>query len=472
MPPSTTPAGADSPSPALALLVAAAFFMEMLDATIIITAIPQIAASFEVPPVSLSIGISAYLVTVATFIPLSAWVAERFGARRVFTLALALFALASLACALSQNLAQFTFARILQGIGGALMVPVGRLTVLRRYPKRELMKAIAIITWPGLTAPVLGPPLGGLITLHLSWHWIFLINLPIAAVGICLSLRLMPARASAAPAAPFDLPGFILCAFACLLLMSAVEGLAHLDGGRLAMLAVGAGGIAAGVFAVRHLKRHPHPLVALTPLAHPSFRVALLSGGLFRLSINTMPFLLPLMFQLSFGMDAFQAGLMLLALFAGNLCMKPLTSRVLSAIGFRRVLIINGVIQAASMAACALFTPEVPLALLIVILFLSGMSRSMQFTAFNTLAFSEMPSTKMGSASTLFSTSDQLSTGLGIATAALALQLFQALAGHDRPLIEDFHFALLGSAAIALVATFGPLRLAPEAGAEVARRGR
>ncbi|TWI67291.1 EmrB/QacA subfamily drug resistance transporter [Pseudoduganella lurida] len=443
-------------------LVATAFFMEMLDATAITTSLPQMAASFGTQPERLSVGLSAYLVALAAFIPASGWVADRYGPRRVFAGAIGVFTLASLLCALSGSLAAFTAARILQGIGGALMVPVGRLAVLRSTPKDQLVRAIATITWPGLAAPVIGPALGGFITETWSWHWIFIVNVPLGLVLLGAALAIVPA-AGTAPR-PFDLPGFIGSALACSLLMIGVELPGH---GAWPEAGVS---LAAGVlllwWSVRHFRRAPAPLMDLRPMRNRSFAVTVWGGSLARIAIGSAPFLLPLMLQLAFGLPGTTAGLLLLALFAGNLSMKPGTSWVMRRFGLRTVLVANGILLGAGFGLCALLRADTPFAVTAALLFFCGMSRSMQYTALNTLAFAEIPSEQMTGASTLFSVLAQVNAGLGIAAGAVMLQVAAMLGwgSHDA---ASFRLALCAMGVMAALSIVDSLRLPPDAGAQV-----
>lgn len=450
----------------IALLVAGAFFMENLDATIITTALPAMAHSFGVAPAQLSTGISAYMLTLAVGIPISGWMAERFGARRVFAAAIALFTLASLLCALSFDLWTFTAARVLQGIGGSMMVPVGRLVVLRRTEKHELVRVIAILTWPGLVAPILGPPLGALITTWLSWHWIFLINLPLGAAGFMLAWWLIRGEGNASR--EFDSAGFALTAVGCAALMYAIEaaGRTPMDGVAAGVSA--AGGVALVVLAVRHMRRAAHPLIDLAALRIPTFAVVLMGGSLFRIAIGSAPFLLPLMFQVAFGMSALRSGLLMLALFAGNLAMKPATTALMGRYGLRTVLVANGLLVAAGFAVCMLFAASTPSAWIGALLFFTGLTRSMQFTALNTMGFVDVPSEHMSGATTLFSMFQQMNAGMGIACGALALKLARMARAHEAgPLnVGDFRIAFALMAAFALLALFDVARLPGDAGAK------
>ncbi|WP_145489285.1 MFS transporter [Yersinia aleksiciae] len=456
---------------ALPLLVAGAFFMENLDATVIVTAMPQMASTFSVHPIDMNIGISAYILTLTVFIPASGWIANRFGARNIFAAAMVIFTLASVLCALSADLMTFTGARILQGFGGAMMVPVGRLIVLRNTAKPDLIKAIATITWPGLVAPILGPPVGGFITTYASWHWIFILNVPLGIVGLWLAWRLIP-QESPQKETPFDTLGFLLTGSACFSLMLGLELFNHQTLSRLVPLFCIAGSLILGLLAVYHAKRQTYPLVDLWALRIKSYSVTIWSGSVFRMAIGAVPFLLPLLFQLGFGLSAFDAGLLVLAVFAGNLAMKPFTSAILYRFGFRSTLLVNGLLNAVTIFAYALMSPETPYALIVLLLFVSGLTRSMQFTALNTLAYSEVPAPKMSGANTFSNMAQQLSMGLGIAIGALALRVAEWLHPYRSGTIplENFQIAFVVIGALALLSIIDTLTLNPDAGDEVRQR--
>lgn len=453
----------------IALLVAAAFFMEFIDGTVIATALPQMAISFGVSAVDLNAGMSAYMLTLAVLIPASGWAAERFGARNVFTFALAVFTLASLFCAMATGVGEFILLRIIQGVGGALMVPVGRLTVLKTTPKPQLIKAIATLTWPALVAPILGPPLGGFITHYASWHWIFYINVPLGIIAMILAWRLFPQQPADQPK-HFDTPGFVLTGLAMLALVTGLELISQdhiLWTTAVLLLAAGA---AMSVLAVRHLSRSAAPMVHLGSLVIPTFRISMGGGSLFRITISAVPFLLPLMLQVGFGMDPFHAGLLVLAVFAGNLAMKPATTPLIRRFGFRPVLVVNGLLSVFSLLFCAFLTPGTPDWLIMLLLFLGGLSRSMQFTGISTLAFSDVPARHMADANTLFSTALQLSVGLGITVGALGTrfgeQLVERMQWQAVPGMS-FKIAFVVIAVITLIGWLDMLRLKPDAGATV-----
>src|ERR1700733_809350 len=448
-------------------LIAGAFFMENLDGTIIATALPQMARSFRVSAVHLNIGMTAYLLTLAVFIPISGWVADRFGSRSVFAAAIAIFTFSSLLCGASHTLTQFTLMRILQGIGGAMMVPVGRLIVLRTTPKDKLAEAIAYITWPGLTALVVGPPLGGFITTYASWHWIFFLNLPIGIAALILTL-LWVENVRSGEKHPFDWLTFLLAGFAS---AGAVYGMEKLGSEGVPWQVPGlvlALSVLSGVAAVAAAHRNPATsLIDLESMKLKTYSLSVYGGSAFRIAVSVLPFLLPLMFQIAFGLNAFQSGLYLLALFAGDLSMKAFVIQSLRRFGFRRILIVNGIITALSMALCALLSPATATILVIAVLFIHGAARSMEFTCLTTLAYSEIPPEKMSRANGFLSAVMQLSLGMGVAIGAISLRLVAHARGPSAaaPQLRDFHLAVLLMSFVALGPVFDSLGLPPDAGA-------
>jgi len=455
-----------------ALLVAGAFFMEFLDGTVIATALPDMARDFGVTAVELNIGISAYLITLAVLIPASGWIADRFGARAIFTLALAIFTLASVFCGLSTEVHIFVAMRILQGVGGALMVPVGRLAVLRTTPKHQLIKAIATLTWPALVAPIIGPPLGGFITRYASWHWIFFINVPLGLAAIILSLRIIP-DIRETERRSFDLSGFITTSVAMVSLVTAMERLGDRQPQIWPTLALAALGFGCLLYSIRHFRRAAAPMVRLDALQVPTFRVTMYGGSLFRASISAVPFLLPLLFQVGFGMDPFHSGLLVLAVFVGNLTIKPATTPLIRWLGFRRLLLINGALNVCSLLACALLTPQPPVWAIMLILYLGGVFRSIQFTGVSTLAFADVPAAQMSDANTLFSTASQLAVGLGITLGAIGIRLGEQV-GDWLHLTElpgiSFRLSFVFIALICLVGMIDSLHLAKTAGSSVSEK--
>jgi EmrB/QacA subfamily drug resistance transporter len=404
------------------VLVAGAFFMETLDATIIAPAAPAIAADLGVEPVQINLAMTAYLLTLAVLIPASGWLADRFGATGVFATAVSVFTLASIGCAAASTLEVLTVARVFQGVGGAMMVPVGRLVVLRSTAKSELIKAIAYLTWPALVAPVLAPPLGGLLSEFASWRWIFLINVPLGLVALALTFRLVPNVRSSDPRR-LDWRGFLLTAVGVAAL---VIGLEQVGTGQFdwAFVAISLG-MAALVLAVDvgYLLHSRSPLLDLRTLKIRSLRAAVAGGTVYRMVISAVPFLLALFFQLGFGWSAAQAGGVVIALFIGNILIKPLTTPMMRGLGIRSVLLIALTMAIVCLIAIALLRSTTPLAITLIVLACSGVFRSIGFSAYNSVAFADVPSEKMVHANTLHATLQELGAGLGIAIGALLVRL-------------------------------------------------
>lgn len=446
--------------------MAAALFMFNLDSTIIVTALPEMAADFGVEPLGLSIGITSYLLAGTSTLMVSGWLSQKWGSQKIFLAALALFTVSSVLCAGANSLSAFVVLRALEGFGGGLIVPVGRLIVLTSTPNTQLLRAVATITWPALIAPVIAPPLGGLITMYSDWRWIFLINLPIGMGVFTLAKMRLPDRRAASPR-PFDMLGFFLGSGGLTLIIAGLENIAlGAKSWLLGLVLVGSGLILA-IFALRHYSRFPTPLVDLSPLRYPSFAASTLgAGALFRLAISAAPFLLPLALQIGMGIDAFASGLFLLVYMSGNLAMKSVTTPILRRFGFRSVLFVNGIAVAISLAAMALTSiPNV--ALVGAILFGAGLVRSMQFTSLATLSFCDVPQDMRVDATALSSTTQQISQTLGISVAAMIVTLAQTVRGGISPMLIDFQIAFIIFGAIALVAVIAVFQLPADAGAEV-----
>ncbi|MET3422212.1 EmrB/QacA subfamily drug resistance transporter [Actinoplanes tereljensis] len=448
----------------LALLVAGAYFMEFLDATVIAPAAPHIAADLGVAPVTVNVTITAYVLTIAVLIPISGWLTERFGARRVFAVAIAVFTLASAGCAVAVNLPMLVGTRVLQGVGGAMMVPVGRLVVIRTTEKTDLVRAVAYLTWPALVAPLLAPALGGFLSEYASWRWIFLINLPLGVVALLLSFRLVPDVRADNPG-PLDLRGFLLGAAGIAALVVGLEGVAesHPDW----PLAIGALALAAVALTavVVHLLRARQPLVDLSILRVRTYRVTALGGSVFRAVITAIPFLLPLFFQIGFGWTAAQAGLVVIALFAGNVGIKPVTTPLMRRLGIRTVMLGAVLASAVCLIGIAYLRPSTPIVALLGLLALSGIFRSIGFTTYNTVAFADVPGSRMTSANTLMSTVQELGGGLGVAVGALLVRL-----GAGVSVDGAYRFAFLFLAALLIVPAVDAFRLPRDAGNLVAGR--
>jgi EmrB/QacA subfamily drug resistance transporter len=451
----------------LPYIVAATFFMEYLDTTIIATALPQMAVSFGVGPNEVSLGMTAYMLTLAVFIPISGWIADRFGSRTVFAAALVVFTAASVSCGFSVGIASFTASRVLQGIGGAMMVPVGRMIVVRNTDKQRLMKAIATITWPAIVAPVVGPTVGGFITTYFSWHWIFFLNVPFAVAAFIAILAIVPNQREAGRR-PLDVTGFLLSGAALTALLYGTETASHREANLAVAIGLMAAGIVLGALALRHLRRARHPLLDPSTLGVPTFAVTVRWGSATRIGIEAVPYLLPLLFQIGFGVSAFASGLLLLASAVGNLGMKFFTTRILRGFGFRTVTIVTTAIAAVFILGCGWLAPSTPLAVMIAVLFVYGLARSLQFTTLGTLAYADVNDAQKGPASTLWSVAQQMTIGLGIAFGALCLRLSASLHGHTGAFVtSDFRFAFAAAALLTLFSVIGYVRLPKDAGAAI-----
>jgi EmrB/QacA subfamily drug resistance transporter len=448
------------------LIVATALFMENTDSTVIATSLPAIALDLNEDPIALKLALTSYLVSLAIFIPISGWMADRYGARTVFRAALGVFMAGSLACAASGSLAGFVLARFLQGMGGAMMVPVGRLVLLRSVPKAEIVQAMAYLAIPAMIGPVFGPPLGGFITTYFDWRWIFFINIPIGLLGIVLSTVFFE-NVSEPDRPPLDLFGFVLsgCGLAALML-----GLA--TGGRHLMpIEVSVGFTVVGVLAliayVRHARDAAHPVVKLDLLRLPTFRAAVFGGFLFRVGVGAIPFLLPLMLQIGFGLNPLQSGMLTFASAAGAMFMKTLATRILRLFGFRAVLTYNALIAAAFLAIMGLFTPATPHERILAVLLVGGCFRSLQFTALNAIAYADVSNRDMSSATSLTSVAQQLALSVGVALGAAVLEAANRAHGGAELSNQDFWPAFLIVALLSSVSGFIFARLEPSAGAEM-----
>ncbi len=452
----------------LPMIVACALFIENMDSTVIATSLPAIAADLNVEPIALKLALTAYLISLAVFIPISGWVADRFGAKRVFTLAIGVFLLGSLACAASGTLAEMVAARFLQGMGGAMMVPVGRLVLLRTVPKAELVQVLSYLTIPALVGPMVGPPLGGFITTYFDWRWIFLINLPMGLIGIFLGWRFVPDVRETPP--PLDWTGFALSGLGLGLALFGFSTLGrHLVSLPLSLgcLFIGVGGL---VGYVLHARRHPHPLLDLQLFRLPSFRAGVLGGSLFRIGIGATPFLLPLMLQLGFGLNPLQSGGLTFISAVGAIFMKTIATRILNRWGFRRVLWVNALVASALLGVYGFFRADTPTPLIMAVLLLGGCLRSLQFTSINALSYAEVSSPRMGQASSLSGMMQQLSLTLGVAIGGFALQIAGGLSGTVATAPANFTIAFLVVAAVSATSAWLMWRLPPTAGDEMRQR--
>jgi EmrB/QacA subfamily drug resistance transporter len=460
------------PSPynrVIPLIVAFALFMENMDSTVISTSLPAIAQGFGTNPLALKLAVTSYLLALAIFIPASGWTADRFGARNIFRIAIAVFVLGSIGCALSQSLEQLVLARVVQGAGGAMMTPVGRLIVVRSIDKRMLVNAMSWVTIPALIGPICGPPLGGFITTYASWHWIFLINVPIGLIGIALASRFIGNIRVERPD-PFDFIGFLLsgCAVAGLAFGLSAMGLDFLPTSVVASLLCG-GAIAAAAYVI-HARYAPAPILDLNLLRLPTFRASIFGGFLFRLGIGALPFLLPLLLQVGFNLTPFQSGLITFTAALGAMFMKAAVASVLRHFGYRNVLLYNALISSAFLAACASFVQGMPFAAMVAILLSGGFFRSLQFTSINTIAYAEIEPAKMSRATAMVSAAQQLALSTGVAVGALVVELMLRLKHSPTIAINDFPPAFLFVGLLSASAAFIFMRLPPDAGAELSGR--
>jgi EmrB/QacA subfamily drug resistance transporter len=453
---------ADKRQLAITLLVAGTFFMENLDGTILSTAAPSVARSLGVASPAISVAITAYLLTLAVLIPLSGWLTQRLGGRPVFVVAIAVFTISSILCAFSVSLPELVVMRVLQGIGGAMMVPVGRLMVLRVTEKKDLIRAFAWLTWPALAAPVVAPLIGGLITTYASWQWIFLINVPLGVIAFIAALRLIPKGREAAPA-PLDWWGLLLTCGG----LGALVYLGSLLSGAVSswveVLVFAIAGVALTAAAIWHLLRTPHPLLDLRALRVETFRVTHAGGSLFRMTISAIPFLLPLLFQDAFGWTPVESGAVVLFVFVGNLAIKPVTTPLLVRFGFRPVLIYSSLGAAASMALMAFIGSATPVLVIAALLLFSGVVRSIGFTGYNTIAFADIRPDGMTAANTVSSTIQQVAAGFGVTVGAVALRAGQLIDSSPASL-TPYRVAFITIAVITLVATLEAVRLDRRAG--------
>lgn len=450
----------------VALIVASALFMQNLDSAVLATALPAMARDLNEDPARLGAAITSYLVALTVFIPFSASIADRFGAKRVFMLAILVFVASSILCGRAQGLGELVAFRVLQGVGGAMMVPVGRLLLLRGVAKKDMLSAMAWLTMPALLGPVTGPPLGGVLTDLFSWRAVFWINVPIGLAGLVLVAWRIPDVPPARPGPP-DVVGLALTGGALALLMFGLETVGrHVVPGWMSWSGLVCGG-AMGWLAIRHCRRAPSPAVDLGLFRIATFRDPAVAGSLFRTGAGAVPFLIPLMLQIGFGMSASQSGLISFATALGAFAMKPLVRPLLKRTGFRTALMANGVLAAAGVAALALLTPAWPALAIFLLLAAGGLARSLQFTALNTLAFADVPPERMSRATALYGTLQQLSPALGVVLATATLEVSQALAGRDALLPVDFSLGFVVAALVVVLAVPLHARLPADAGAEV-----
>ncbi|MCC3244913.1 DHA2 family efflux MFS transporter permease subunit [Methylocystis sp. WRRC1] len=453
------------------LIVATALFMEQLDGSVLATALPAMAADLHEDPVALKLALTSYLLSLAVFIPLSGWAADKFGARRIFRAAIVVFTLGSILCGFSGSLATIVAARVVQGLGGAMMVPVGRLVLLRTAPRHELVRAMAWLTIPALIGPLIGPPFGGFIATYLHWRYIFWINVPIGLLGVALVTRFIPDLFEE-NVRPLDLKGAVLSGvgLSCLVFGFTIAGRGFAPAPVVALvIAIGATALLAYV---RHARRAEHPIIDLRLLRIPTFAAAIYGGFLFRIGLGALPFLLPLMLQAGFNLSAYQSGLLTFVAAAGAMAMKTTAQPILKRFGFRRVLIVNAVISSIFLVVNACFTAATPHWLIMSVLLVGGFYRSLQFTALNAIGYADISQESMSNATSFTAVGQQLSLSTGVAIGAAALEASRALDGGGALRAEDFAPAFYVVATISALSAALFWRLAPDAGDELVGRTR
>ncbi|UYU31900.1 multidrug transporter subunit MdtD [Siccibacter colletis] len=441
-------------------IAAMAFFMQALDATILNTALPAIAQSLNRSPLAMQSAIISYTLTVAMLIPVSGWLADRFGTRKVFMTAVSLFTLGSLACALSSSLGELVVFRIIQGIGGAMMMPVARLALLRAYPRSELLPVLNFVTMPGLVGPILGPMLGGVLVTWASWHWIFLINIPIGVAGLFYARKYMPDFTT--PRRKFDMSGFVLFGLSLVLFSSGME----LFGEKLVASWLALTIIVCGIllmFAyIRHARRHPSPLISLPMFKTRTFSVGIAGNIASRLGTGCVPFLMPLMLQVGFGYPALIAGCMMAPTAVGSILAKSVVTQVLRRLGYRTTLVGITVFIGLMIAQFSLQSPGMTIWMLLVPLFVLGMAMSTQFTAMNTITLADLTDENASSGNSMLAVTQQLSISLGVAVSAAVLRFYEGFESANT--IEQFHYTFITMGGITLVSSLVFMLLRPKDG--------
>jgi EmrB/QacA subfamily drug resistance transporter len=455
--------------PLVPLVLAVALFMENMDSTVIATSLAAIANDIHSDPIALKLALTAYLVALAIFIPISAWMADRWGARNVFRGAIVVFVLGSVACAASDSLLTFVASRLLQGLGGAMMTPVARLVLVRVTPRSQLVSAMAWLSIPGLIGPIVGPPVGGFITTYLSWHWIFLINVPIGLMGLVLVTWLLPDWRRNEPRR-MDFPGFFLTgtAFAGWVFGISVLTLPALPAGfGIAALILGT---VSWVAYLRHFRKTEYPILDLRLFRFPLFRITVVAGTFFRLGTGAMPFLFPLMLQLAFGLTPFQSGSITFATAVGAFLAKFVSEPIIARLGFRTSLVISTFATVLGVVAMGLYSPQTPLGLMLTLLVITGFFQSLFWTATNAFTFADIDDKDAGQATAISQVIIQLSLATGVALGGGVLEGARLFHGGE-PALGDFHLAFYAIALVALISTVLFLRLSKTAGNHLTRHG-
>ncbi|EKT61416.1 multidrug transporter subunit MdtD [Providencia sneebia] len=431
-------------------IAAMAFFMQALDATILNTALPDIAKSLHHSPLAMQSAIISYTLTVALLIPVSGWFADRFGTRRIFILAVSLFSLGSLLCALSPSLTFLVTSRVIQGIGGAMMMPVARLALLRAYPRSELLPILNFVTIPGLVGPILGPLLGGILVTYVTWHWIFIINIPIGILGILYALKYMPDFKM--PKRKFDVLGFILFGFGLVMLSVSLDLFGDKSLSTYIPASLVLGGFLCLILYIFHAKHIRHAIIPLNLFKTRTFSIGISGNLATRLGTGSIPFLMPLMLQVGFGYEAVVSGMMMAPMAVGSILAKSSVTRVLTKYGYRTTLFVVTLIIGFMIAQFALQTPSMSIYLLIIPLFVLGMFMSTQFTAMNTICLADLTDNNASSGNSMLAVTQQLSISFGIAVSASILNFYSGWT--DGNTVDNFHYTFITVGAITLVSAF------------------
>jgi EmrB/QacA subfamily drug resistance transporter len=449
------------------LIVSCSLLMQNLDSTALVTALPLIAESLSETPLRLHMAITAYMLAFAAFLPLSGWVADKYGARQIFRLSMLIFTVSSIMCGYAQTYEQLILFRIIQGFGGAMMVPVGRLILVRSVPKAELVNAMIIMGLPSFIGPVLGPVVGGFIATFASWRWIFWMNVPVGIFGIFLvTVFIKDVRETSVKS--FDWTGFAMLSFglgAAVFGLDAVMTRHATDALSLLLLPAGAMSLALYVF---HARRSDKPILDLSLLRIASFRISITTGSIFRIGIGANPFLLPMMMQVGFGYSPFHSGLITCVSSIGAFFMRTVAKKLLTFFGFRNVLIWNGMIAGLFLAACGLFRPDTSKAIMLAVIFMGGVFRSLQFTSLNAVAYADLDQSQMSHATSFQQMSQRLSMSVGIAVAATILHVASGSSNTVPVSAFAWAFAIIGLGST--ISSFWFARLPLDAGAEMSGR--
>ncbi|UNH30799.1 multidrug transporter subunit MdtD [Moellerella wisconsensis] len=441
-------------------IAAMAFFMQSLDATILNTALPDIAKSLDHSPLAMQSAVISYTLTVALLIPVSGWFADRFGTRRVFLLAVSLFSFGSLLCALSPSLSFLVTSRVIQGIGGAMMMPVARLALLRAYPRSELLPILNFVTMPGLVGPILGPLLGGILVTYATWHWIFIINIPIGILGILYALKYMPDFKM--PKRSFDLLGFILFGFGLVMLSVSLDLFGNRALPRYIPYTVILGGLFLLLLYIFHARRAKNPIIPLNLFKTRTFTIGISGNIATRLGTGCIPFLIPLMLQVGFGYEAVIAGMIMAPMAIGSILAKSTVTGILTRFGYRNTLFTITLIIGLMIAQFSLQSPGMSIYMLVIPMFLLGCVMSTQFTAMNTIALADLTDNNASSGNSMLAVTQQLAISFGIAVSASILGYFEAQPESNT--VRDFHYTFITVGVITLFSSFVFLLLHKEDG--------